>query len=94
MRLQEISQPVASPDAQSGSYPYRRAASPDLFAVARRRAEYQALQIDREKKHGYFSVPHKSGDEESSGILRESVSMKSTVETKIIELVKLGHELA
>ncbi|EMD6816016.1 hypothetical protein VRT12_004597 [Citrobacter koseri] len=78
MRLQEISQLAASPDTQSGSNPYRRAASPGLFAVARRRAEYQALQIDREKKHGYFSVPHKPGDEANFDGLGESVSMKST----------------
>lgn len=39
-------------------------------------------------------VSPESGDEASFDGLGEGVSMKSTVETKIIELVKSGHELA
>ncbi|EMN1956578.1 hypothetical protein RN313_004691, partial [Citrobacter koseri] len=35
-----------------------------------------------------------SGDEASFDGLGEGISMKSTVETKICELVKSGHELA
>ncbi|EPB7461639.1 hypothetical protein ACRR4W_005084 [Citrobacter freundii] len=34
------------------------------------------------------------GDEENSGVLRESISMKQIAQENIIELVKLGHEQA
>lgn len=39
-------------------------------------------------------MPQQRGDEAGFDGLGEGVSMRSTVETKIIELVKLGHELA
>ena len=91
MRLQEISQPVASPDTQSGSNPYRRAASPGLFAVARRRAEYQALQIDREKKHGHIRLPQQRGDEASFDGLGEGISM--TDKQALRQLATDAHEL-
>ncbi|MDM3003240.1 hypothetical protein OGV67_07870 [Citrobacter sp. CK188] len=39
-------------------------------------------------------MPQQRGDEAGFDGLGEGVSMKSTVETKISELVKSGHELA
>lgn len=86
MRQQEGTQPAASPGTQSGSYSRWRAASPGLFVAARRGTEYQAAQIERAKKHGHISMPYKSGDEASSGILRESISMKQTYEELAVQL--------
>ncbi|WP_204559456.1 hypothetical protein, partial [Citrobacter cronae] len=76
MRLQEGTQPAASPGAQSGNNPHWRTASPGLLSATRRGAEHQAAQIEREKKHGCISLPHKSGYAACTGILRESISMK------------------
>lgn len=84
MRLQEGTQPAASPGTQSGSYPHWRSASPGLHASARRGSEHQAAQIEHEKKRGRISMPHKSGDAAGSGVLRENISM--TDSTTILDM--------
>ena len=87
MRLQEGTQPAASPGTQSGSNPRWRATSPGLFAATRRGVEHQAAQIEHEQKHGHISLPHKSGYAACTGVLRESISMKPDVK-KIIADIK------
>ncbi|EMQ0961600.1 hypothetical protein RY975_001182 [Citrobacter braakii] len=86
MRLQESTQPAASSGTQSGSNPHWRAASPGLFTSTRWGAEHKAAQIEHEQKHGHISLPHESGDEAGSGVLRESISMKSTYEEQAVQL--------
>ncbi|MDM2832251.1 hypothetical protein OGX87_20615 [Citrobacter sp. Cpo085] len=87
MRLQEGTQPAASPGTKIGGNSHWRAASPGLFTSARRGAEHQAVQIEHEQKHGHISLPHKSGDAACTGVLRESISMKPDVK-KIIADIK------
>ena len=84
MRQQEGTQPAASPGTQSGSYSRWRATSPGLFAATRRGTEYQADQIERAKKHGYYSMPHKSGYAAGSGSVWKSISMTDT--TTILDM--------
>jgi len=94
MRLQEGTQPAASPGTQNGSNPHWRAASPGLFASARWRAEYQATQIESEKKHGHIRMPHKSGYAACTGVLRESISMKPTYEQLEQQVLEQAVQLA